>query len=506
MKVSRGTSLVRLMPPATILTATFSLLAVAPSAPSAATIHVPADQPTIQAGLDAAAAGDVVLVAAGSYAGDGNYDLDFGGKNVELRSEDGAEVTTIQGPQDPNLHYPPIRALQFLNGETADAIVDGFTIRDFWSIDEFEVGNGGGAVWVDLGAAPTFRNCRFLSNMVTDAPGGAVSARGGTFEDCLFEGNWSDSWNGGGSAGAISITNGVLRRCDIRGNAAIAGQFGGGVTGGVSVSGATLVEDCTIVGNYAERTGGLTVGLQSLVEAEELWITGTTIADNRAWVGSSQIYCYSATNVPGQRAYFANCIIDGNEDCGPQDMTTFEELPDIAQVSFLCSRIDPTEVTGPMAVVYGPHAFADDPLFCDPYDCSGGSGDYALQPDSPCLPENSTCGTLVGSNGTVCGASEVPTPPASSAQLLLRTPYPNPATDSVSFELAESVGPEARIEVFAADGRRVRSLEIDAGTSSAHGASWDLQDGAGRRVPSGVYSVRVSVGTLEQSARITVLD
>ncbi|MEZ4651778.1 MAG: T9SS type A sorting domain-containing protein, partial [Candidatus Eisenbacteria bacterium] len=126
--------------------------------------------------------------------------------------------------------------------------------------------------------------------------------------------------------------------------------------------------------------------------------------------------------------------------------------------------------------------------------------------NSPCLPENSTCGALVGSNGTVCGASDVPASPAGSARLLLRTPYPNPATDSVSFELVESVGAEARIEVFAADGRKVRSLAVRAGTSSAGGASWDLQDSDGRRVPSGVYSVRVSVGSLEESARITVLD
>jgi len=33
----------------------------------AATIHVPGDQPTIRAGLDAAVAGDVVLVACGEY-------------------------------------------------------------------------------------------------------------------------------------------------------------------------------------------------------------------------------------------------------------------------------------------------------------------------------------------------------------------------------------------------------------------------------------------------------
>ena len=57
----------------------------------AATIHVPADQPTIQAAIDAAADGDTVLVAPGTYY----EDINFHGKIITVTSEQGAAATVI---------------------------------------------------------------------------------------------------------------------------------------------------------------------------------------------------------------------------------------------------------------------------------------------------------------------------------------------------------------------------------------------------------------------------
>ncbi|MEE3193985.1 MAG: hypothetical protein VX289_05625, partial [Candidatus Poribacteria bacterium] len=48
----------------------------------AATVSVPEEQPTIQAGIEATVDGDTVLVSSGTYTGTGNVNLDFKGKAI----------------------------------------------------------------------------------------------------------------------------------------------------------------------------------------------------------------------------------------------------------------------------------------------------------------------------------------------------------------------------------------------------------------------------------------
>jgi hypothetical protein len=146
------------------------VLAVHPAL--AATIRVPSDQPSIQAGVDAASWGDTVLVAPGTYTGSSNREIEFHGVGLVLRSEKGAEQTII------DCDYIGT-GFWFVHGETEESIVEGFTIRrgGWWD---------GGGMNIRL-SSPTIRQCVFLDCYAEGAGAGFI-AHGGAprFIECDF--------------------------------------------------------------------------------------------------------------------------------------------------------------------------------------------------------------------------------------------------------------------------------------------------------------------------------
>src|SRR5262245_66446559 len=90
-----------------------------PQLVAATIIRVPADQPTIQDAIAAAANGDTVQVAAGTYV----ENLNFLGKAVLVTSEQGPDVTIIDG----NSAGPVVT---FATSEARQSVLNGFTVRN----------------------------------------------------------------------------------------------------------------------------------------------------------------------------------------------------------------------------------------------------------------------------------------------------------------------------------------------------------------------------------------
>ncbi len=253
--ILRGLDIMRLV----FVSICIEMLLITPAA--GAIIQVPADQPTIQAGINAAAPGDTVLVAAGTYIGAANRDLDFGGKTLVLRSAEGADMTTIDC-QDQG------RGLHFHSGEPALATVDGFTIRN-----GFAAGTFGGGFLIEGGATPTIRDCRLESNHANTGGGGFV-ASGVTLIDCELAGNTADNWGGGlyvegstmsasrclfsqngASIGAglyLVSSSATTSDCSFTDNTPL------NLAGGIYASGSTLVaERCSFLGNTGKEGAGM---------------------------------------------------------------------------------------------------------------------------------------------------------------------------------------------------------------------------------------------------------
>ncbi len=384
----------------------------------AATINVPADQPTIQAGIDAATQGDTVLIADGTYTGDGNRDINFGGKEIVVRSASGADAVTIDCEAD--WHTERHRGFIFDSGETALTVLDGVTVTD-------AAADTGACVLV-RGTSPTVKGCRFVNSGYGDAYSGHEMAGGGvacldnagasftscyfgsnqaqsgggiyvenssnvTVDSCLFEANWTGGWllvndgirNGGaaclyqsdvsftacrfirnwgdshlgglGSAGAVSYESSPsFSFCEFARDS----LWGDYASSGLALwfaEGAPVIENCTFFANKGHRWVSVVYGVHAFMTIRNCLFVGNNLEDPVIrWDSPTTIEC---TNIYGN---------SGGDWVG--DLAPFFQQDG---------------------------NFSADPLFCDPE-----NGDFTLGDVSPCLPANNECGVQIGAYGQGC--------------------------------------------------------------------------------------------------------
>jgi flagellar hook assembly protein FlgD len=82
--------------------------------------------------------------------------------------------------------------------------------------------------------------------------------------------------------------------------------------------------------------------------------------------------------------------------------------------------------------------------------------------------------------------------------------YPNPVVSNATIRFATtsgSAGP-ARVRIFDAAGREVRTFEGFASGAASQTVSWDGRSASGAGVVPGVYFVRLEAGDRSQAARV----
>jgi len=210
------------------------------------------DFTTIQDAIDAAQNGEVIIIADGTYTGLNNKNLDFGGKAITVRSENGPENCIIDCQNSG-------RGVYFHNSEDVNSVFEGFTIiRGYAPPEQYThyIAYDGGAIYC-RNSNPTIIRCVISMNFAKDRGGGIFcSAHGGgiymrsagNISNCAIVNNRSKRFHGGGvyTEGSPSLEN-----CTISGNSASIGR-GGGI---FCPTGVTIVKQSIIWGNYASASG-----------------------------------------------------------------------------------------------------------------------------------------------------------------------------------------------------------------------------------------------------------
>lgn len=339
---------------------------------------------SIQAAIDAAADGDEIEAAPGTY----NEAINFDGKAVRLYSSGGPEVTTI------DITGQGLTVVTCNSGETADTILEGFTITGGNASRGGGMLNDGDDMLNDRGSSPKVTNCIFTSNRA-EYGGGMYNAYGSDpiVTNCIFEDN-ETPWFGGGMLNKRSsptVTNCTFLdnsassdgggMCNYEGssptvtNCAFSGNSGNWGGGMHNYQGSNpTVTDCTFSGNSANRGGGM-----------ENRDNSAPVVTNCTFLGNSATYAGGGmSNYEASTPTATNCTFSGNSATGVGGgMYNKDSSPTVINCIFWGNT--PDQIVGPADVDYsdveggwlGDGNIDENPLF-EPETCRP-------LPGSPCI-------------------------------------------------------------------------------------------------------------------------
>jgi hypothetical protein len=232
----------------------------------ASIIHIPQDQPTIQAGINVANNGDTVLVAPGTYI----ENIDFKGKGITVVSASGAKVTIIDGAQK-----GPV--VTFSTNESPASVLRGFTIRNGNATTN--IGEGGG-ISVE-GSSPTILNNVITNNQACEGDGIGVGFGSPVIKNNRILKNFDAACGGigGGGIGIRGASSAQIIHNTISNNRT--GSYGGGIA--LWSGNAVLIENNIISGNTAGSNGG---GISMFNDVSSVAIVQNVIKGNWSATGN----------------------------------------------------------------------------------------------------------------------------------------------------------------------------------------------------------------------------
>jgi Right handed beta helix region len=364
---------------------------------SQSVINVPADQPTIQAAIQAASNGDTVLVAPGTYP----ENIDFLGKLITVTSSGGAAMTIVDGGA-----AGPV--VIFDSNEGASSVLNGFTLQNGMASFSFPGWGSGGGILIYY-ASPTITNNVIADNHAVcgigvEIQGGSAVIRGNT-----ITGNTQAGGDGGCGGGGIEVTGDSSHPAatpqiignTITNNSLAGGGFGGGI--GVSYFSSPIIQNNYIAGNSVYNSGG-GINLQSYDAAV---VVQNIIVNNSAGGGGSGGGMNvegpsSSADVVTSNTIVGNTAFDGSSGIfadvlSPVAISNNIVVAAPGQNAIVCSPFSSTfptfshnDVTSPgggqaWSSNCASAAQSNGNISADPQFLNVSTGDFHLQPNSPAI-------------------------------------------------------------------------------------------------------------------------
>lgn len=323
------------------------------------TLRVPSQYAKIQEAVDAARPGDLVLVAAGTYA-DSVYAENLLGtpmvvcldlkSGVEVRGDSGLsnDVVLVGNPNNPVVNCVDVDNRTTLSNVTvtggksgimgARAAVNLVNCVITKNQNESQFGSGAG-LYFDF-SSPKLTNCVISDNRATTG-GGATFANDSrpVLTNCLFSDNtaWS-SPNQPGTGGGLVLgndTHAVLTNCLFAGNHA--DSLGGAVE--IHQSNLEMV-NCNLTNNDTDGLGGAFF----INYGGHVVMTNGLVENNHSDQQGGGFYFRSTTSLTA-----TNSSIQGNT--APEGPDGYLRGPyDVAVVTLRCCQADPDQWTQPITI------------------------------------------------------------------------------------------------------------------------------------------------------------